>query len=118
MVRVKRGKTALRKRKRLLQQVKGFRWGRKNRLRLAKDALRHALVYTYRDRKRKKREIRRFWQTQINNACRETGVSYSKFVYGLKKNKIELDRKMLSQLCQKHPEIFVKIIEKTKESAK
>lgn len=114
MVRVKRGKTALRKRKRLLQQVKGFRWGRKNRLRAAKDALRHALVYAYRDRRRKKREMRKFWEGQINTACRKYGTSYSKFIYGLKKNKVELDRKILSQLCQNHPEIFKKIVDAAK----
>lgn len=114
MVRVKRGKTALRKRKRLLQQVKGFRWGRKNRLRAAKDALRHALVYAYRDRKRRKREIRKFWESQINSASRQAGISYSRFIYGLKKNKIELDRKILAELIQKHPDIFKKIVEKTK----
>lgn len=111
MVRVKRGKTARRKKKRLFQQVKGFRWGRKNRLRLAKDALRHALAHAYVGRKNKKRDMRRLWQMQINAACRQEGISYSKFIYGLKKNKIELDRKILSQLCQNHPEIFKKIIE-------
>ena len=111
MVRVKRGQTARRKKKRLFQQVKGFRWGRKNRLRLAKDALRHALAHAYVGRKNKKREMRKLWQIQINAACRQEGVSYSKFIYGLKKNKIELDRKILSQLAQGHPEIFKKIIE-------
>lgn len=114
MVRIKRGRAARKKKKRLFQQVKGFRWGRKNRLRLAKDALRHALKYAYRDRRRKKRVIRQLWQIQINAACRQEGVSYSKFIYGLKKNKIELDRKILSQLCQKYPEIFKKIAEKAK----
>jgi len=111
MVRVKRGQTARRKKKRLFRQVKGFRWGRKNRLRLAKDALRHALAHAYVGRKNKKREMRKLWQIQINAACRQEGVSYSKFIYGLKKNKIELDRKILSQLAQGHPEIFKKIIE-------
>lgn len=111
MVRVKRGKTAHRKKKRLFQQVKGFRWGRKNRYRLAKDAIRHAMAHAYVGRKNKKREMRNLWQIQINAACRQAGISYSKFIHGLKKNKIELDRKILSQLTQNHQEIFKKIIE-------
>ena|SRR3989338_7810037 len=114
MVRVKRGKAARKKKKRLFQQVKGFRWGRKNRLKLAKDALRHALAHAYVGRKNKKRDMRQLWQIQINAACRQEGISYSKFIYGLKKNKIELDRKILSQLAQNHPEIFKKIVESAK----
>lgn len=111
MVRVKRGKTARRKKRRLFKQVKGFRWGRKNRYKLAKDALRHALSHAYHGRKRKKREMRKLQQIQINAACRQEGISYSKFIYGLKKNKIELDRKILSQLAQNYPDIFKKIVE-------
>lgn len=118
MVRVKRGKTALRKRRRLLQQVKGFRWGRKNRLRLAKDALRHAMAHAYIGRKNKKRDARKLWELHINAACRQAGIPYGKFIYGLKKSKIELDRKIMSELVQKYPDIFSKIVEKVKESAK
>lgn len=114
MVRIKRGKAARKKRKRLLRQVKGFRWGRKSKYKLAKDALRHAWKYAYRDRKVKKREFRKLWQIQISAACRQQGISYSRFIYGLKKNKIELDRKILAQLAQVHPEIFKKIVEKVK----
>jgi len=114
MVRIKRGKAARKKRKRLLRQVKGFRWGRKSKYKLAKDALRHAWKYAYRDRKVKKREFRKLWQIQISAACRQQGISYSRFIYGLKKNKIELDRKILAQLAQNHPEIFKKIVEKIK----
>lgn len=115
MVRIKRGKVVRKKRKKLFQQVKGFRWGRKNRLRLAKDALRHAMAHAYVGRKNKKRDMRQLWQLHINAACRIKGINYSKFIYGLKKNKIELDRKILSQLCQAQPEIFAKIVEKIKE---
>ncbi|MBI2626359.1 MAG: 50S ribosomal protein L20 [Candidatus Nealsonbacteria bacterium] len=114
MVRIKRGKTVRKKRKRLFQQTKGFRWGRKNRFKLAKDALRHAMAHAFHGRKRKKRDMRKLWQLQINAACREDGLTYSKFIYGLKKNKIELDRKVLSQLAQNHPEIFKKIAEQAK----
>lgn len=115
MVRVKRGKIAHKRRKHLLKYVKGFRWGRKSKYRAAKEALLHAWSYSYRDRRTKKREFRKLWQIQINAACRESGISYSKFIYGLKKNKIELDRKILSQLAQNHPQIFEKIVEKVKD---
>jgi len=114
MVRVKRGKAAHKRRKHLLKYAKGFRWGRKSKYRAAKVALMHAWGYAYRDRKSKKREFRKLWQIQINAACREKGISYSKFINGLKKNKIELDRKILANLVQNHPEIFEKIVEKVK----
>jgi len=114
MSRVKRGKIAHKRRKRLLKQVKGFRWGRKAKYRLAKDALYHAWEYAYRDRRTKKRDFRQLWQTQISAACRQAGISYSRFIAGLKKNKIELDRKVLASLAQNHPEIFQKIVEKVK----
>jgi large subunit ribosomal protein L20 len=114
MVRVKRGKSAQKRRKHLLKHAKGFRWGRKSKYRLAKDALYHAWEYAYRDRKTKKRNIRSLWQTQISALCREKGISYSKFISSLKKNKVELDRKILANLVKNHPEIFGKILEKVK----
>ena len=115
MVRVKKGKAAHKKRKRLLKYVKGFRWGRKSKYRAAKEALMHAWKYAYRDRRVKKREFRKLWQIQINALCRKFGLSYSRFINLLKKNKIELDRKILANLAQHHPEIFEKIIEKVKK---
>jgi len=114
MVRVKRGKTAHKRRKRLLKYARGFRWGRKSKYRQAKEALYHAWTYSYRDRKTKKRNFRKLWQTQISAACRQHGISYSKFTALLKKNKIELDRKILSDFAQNHPEIFTKIIKQIK----
>jgi len=114
MVRVKRGKIAHKRRKRLLKETKGFRWGRKTKYRQAKEALIHARKYAYRDRRVKKREARRLWQIQIGAGCKELGISYSKFINGLKKNKIELDRKILAQLVRGKPEIFKKIVEKVK----
>ena len=114
MVRIKRGKIAHKKRRHLLKYAKGFRWGRKTKYRQAKEALYHAWEYAYRDRRTKKRDFRKLWQTQINAACRRAGISYSKFISGLNKNKIELDRKILAQLSQNHPKIFEKIIEKVK----
>jgi len=115
MTRVKSGKISHKRREKLLKYTKGFRWGRKSRLRAAKEALLHAWTYAYRDRRNKKREFRKLWQIQINAACREHGLSYSKFIHGLKQKKIELDRKILAQLAQNHPEIFKKIIEEVKK---
>jgi large subunit ribosomal protein L20 len=114
MVRVKRGKIAHKRRKNVLKHTKGFRWGRKSKYKAAKEALLHARTYAYRDRKVKKRNFRRLWQTQIGAACKPLKISYSKFIAGLKKNKIEIDRKILSELAKKHPEIFKKIAEKVK----
>ena len=114
MVRVKRGKTANKRRKRLLKLVKGFHWSRKSKYRLAKEGLLHAFKYSYRDRKAKKREFRKLWQVQINATTRNHGLPYSKFIYLLKQNKIEIDRKILAQLGREHPDIFTKIIETVK----
>ena len=115
MPRVKRAIQARKKRKKALKQAKGYMWGRKNKYRLAKDALRHAWAHAYRDRRRKKREFRALWNVQINAAVREQGLSYSKFINSLKKNNIELDRKILADLAQNNPEIFNKIVEDIKK---
>lgn len=115
MVRVKRGKTAHKRRKKIIKQAKGYRWGRKSKYRLAKEALMHAWSYQYRDRRNKKRDKRRLWQVQINAALRKNNISYSKFMGQLKKKEIGLDRKILAQLANKEPEIFEKI---TKEVRK
>lgn len=115
MVRVKKGKAAHKRRKHLLKYAKGFRWGRKSKYHQAKEALFHAWSHAYKDRKRKKREFRKLWQIQINAACREQGLSYSKFIYGLKEKKIEIDRKILAELAQNQPEIFAKIVEEIKK---
>ena len=115
MVRVKRGKQAHKRRKKILKLAKGFRWGRKSKYRLAKEALYHAWEYAYRDRRTKKRESRKLWQIQINSACKKAGLPYSRFIAALKKNKIEIDRKILAILARDKPEIFKKIAEKVKE---
>ena len=105
---------ARKKRKKALKQTKGYMWGRKSKYRLAKDALRHAWTHAYKDRRGKKRENRKLWNAQINAACRAQGITYSRFINGLKKNKIELDRKILADLAQNNPEIFSKIINSVK----
>jgi large subunit ribosomal protein L20 len=114
MVRVKRGVIAHKRRKNLLKHAKGFMWGRKSKYKAAKEALFHAWAYAYRDRRRKKRDFRALWQTQINAASRAEGMPYNKFIAGLKKHNIGLDRKILSELARKEPEIFKKIVEKAK----
>ncbi len=114
MSRVKRAVGAHKKRRKILKMAKGFMWGRKNRYKVAKDAVRHALAHAYVDRRRKKRDFRQLWNIQINAACRQQGINYSRFIYGLKKNKIELDRKVLANLAGNNPEVFNKIIEATK----
>ena len=114
MPRVKRGTTAHKRRKNLLKHAKGFKWGRKSKYRLAKDALRHAWSHAYKDRKRKKRDFRQLWNIKINAGCRAEGLTYSKFIALLKKAHIELDRKILADLAQHHPDIFKKIVDKVK----
>ncbi|MBI2263206.1 50S ribosomal protein L20 [Candidatus Berkelbacteria bacterium] len=116
MVRVKRGTMVLKRHKKILKQAKGFRHGRKNLIKRAKEALLKAGVYAYRDRRAKKRVFRRLWNVKINAAVRPYGFSYSRFIAGLKKAEITLDRKILADLAENHPEEFEKIVEKVKGS--
>lgn len=114
MPRVKRGTQHVKRRKNLLSKTKGMKWGRKSKIRLARPAMLKAGVYAYRDRRNKKRDMRRLWQIRINAAVRQLGTTYSKFINGLKKNSIELDRKVLSTLAKDQPAVFKNIVEKTK----
>ena len=109
-MRVKRGKTHTKKRKKLLKKTKGYNWGRKNVYRLAKTAVTKAGASAYRDRKKKKSNKRALWQIKINAAVRPFGLSYSKFINLLKKNKIELDRKVLADLAENEPKVFEAIV--------
>ena len=113
MPRVKRGTIAHKRRKYLLKYTKGFRWSRKSKYRAAREALLHAWSHSFRDRKTKKRNFRRLWQTRIGAGSKQLGISYSKFIYLLKKNQVELDRKVLAALAQEYPQVFSKIVEKT-----
>jgi large subunit ribosomal protein L20 len=112
MVRVKRGVAARKHKKNIFRYTKGFRWGRKNRVKLAKEAILHSFSNAFRDRKGKKRERRNLWQLQINAAVRPLGLTYSRFTNLLKKKNIQIDRKILAELAQKNPDIFEKIVEK------
>jgi len=110
MVRVKRGKTAHKRRKKLLKYTKGFRWARKNKYAQAREALLHAWTYSFRDRRAKKRNFRQLWEIQISAACKQNHLSYNKFIHALKEKKIELNRKILAELAQSQPMVFEKII--------
>ena len=103
-MRVKRGVTSHQKHKKVLKQAKGMSHARRSSIKLAKQGVVRALQYAYRDRRNKKRDLRSLWITRINAAARENGLNYSTFMAGLKKNKIELDRKVLAELAVHHPE--------------
>lgn len=110
MTRVKRGTTSNARRKRLLKHAKGFMWTRSTKYRQAKEALLHAWTHQFADRKKKKRNFRRLWNTRIGAAAKEAGTSYSKLIAQLKAANIELDRKVLSEIAATFPEVFSQIL--------
>ena len=111
MARVKGGTTARARRKKVLKLSKGY-FGSKHRLfKTAKEQLLHSGVYAYKDRKRKKRDFRKLWITRINAACRENNISYSKFINGLNKAELSVNRKMLSEIAIANPETFKNLVE-------
>ena len=110
MPRVKRGTHRIKRRKNILARTKGMMWGRKSKITLAKVAATKAGVNAYRDRKLKKRNNRGLQQIRINAAARELGTTFSKLIGDLKKRKIELDRKVLSELGRDYPAVFAKIV--------
>lgn len=114
MSRVKRGTLSVRKRKKILQYTKGFRWGRKSKRRAAKEALLHAWSHAFRGRKEKKRNFRQLWNVQINAGARANGIKYSELIHKLKKANIKLDRKILAHLAQREPKVFAKVLESLK----
>ncbi|ANH68451.1 MULTISPECIES: 50S ribosomal protein L20 [unclassified Roseateles] len=114
MPRVKRGVTARARHKKVLALAKGFRGRRKNVFRIAKQAVMKAGQYAYRDRRAKKRVFRQLWIARINAASRGLGLSYSKFVAGLKKAEIDIDRKVLADLAVNDPAGFASIFAKVK----
>ena len=116
MPRVKRGVTARARHKKVLRQSKGFRGRRGNVYRVAKQAVMKAGQYAYRDRRNHKRDIRALWITRINAAVRELGMSYSAFMAGMKKAKIEIDRKVLADLAVLDKPAFAKIAGQVKAS--
>ena len=114
MAKIKHSVATRRRKRRLLKKTKGY-WGdRSKQYRQARRALMHALVYAYRDRRVKKRDFRRLWIVRINAACRAAGITYSKFMNGLKKLKILIDRKMLAELAVSDNKVFGKLVEMVK----
>ncbi|AXL33095.1 50S ribosomal protein L20 [Campylobacter jejuni] len=116
MARVKTGVVRRRRHKKVLKLARGFYSGRRKHFRKAKEQLERSLVYAYRDRRRKKRDFRRLWIVRINAACRLNNLSYSRFINGLKKAGIELDRKILADLAMNDAAAFAKIAEAAKKA--
>ena len=112
MARVKRGVTSHAKHKKVLKAVKG-QWGRrKNTIRVARQAMEKAMQYAYRDRRNKKRDFKSLWIQRINAGVRAEGLTYSKFINGLSKSGIKLDRKILAEIAYDNPEAFKTIVKK------
>lgn len=114
MSRIKRGIISRAKHKKLLNLTKGFRGTKSRLVKVAKEAALHAGQYAFEGRKNKKRNFRRSWNLRIGEAVKLQGISYSKFIFGLKQQKIELDRKTLSNLIEAEPETFKLIVDKVK----
>ena len=116
MARVKRGVTSQAKHKKVLKAVKG-QWGRrKNTIRIARQAMEKAMQYAYRDRRNKKREFKSLWIQRINAGVRSEGLTYSKFINGLSKSGIKLDRKILAEIAYDNPEAFKTIVKKAQSA--
>ncbi len=114
MAKIKHSVATKRRKKRVLKKAKGY-WGdRSKQFEQARRTLMHAMVYAYRDRKVKKRDFRKLWIVRINAACREAGITYSRFMSGLKKAKIDLDRKILADLAVNNSKAFKKLVEMVK----
>jgi large subunit ribosomal protein L20 len=114
MARVKRGVTSHAKHKKVIKAAKGYYGRRKNTIRIAKQAVEKAMQYAYRDRKNRKRTFRALWIQRLNAAVREHGLTYSRFIDGLGKAGIEVDRKILSDLAVREPEAFRAIVDQAK----
>ncbi len=118
MARTKRGVTSRARQKKVFKAVKGQFGSRKNTIRIARQAMEKALQYAYRDRRNKKREFRSLWIQRINAGVRSEGLTYSKFINGLNKSKIKLDRKVLADLAYNNPEAFKSLVKKVQLSIK
>jgi large subunit ribosomal protein L20 len=115
MPRVKHSPASRRRRKKVLKKAKGARGGRNKLYRTAKETVQKGLTYAYRDRKAKKREFRKLWTNRITAACRNHDISYSRFMNSLKKNKVELNRKMLAEIAATDDKTFSELAKFTKE---
>ena len=116
MARVKGGMVSRAKHNRVLKMAKGYRGARSKQYRIAKQSVFRALTSAYEGRKQKKRQFRQLWIARINAACRMNDISYSKFMYGLKKAEVEINRKMLSEMAINDPEGFKSLVETAKNA--
>lgn len=112
MPRVKRGKTIHRRRDKIRKQAKGYRAGRRRLYKRAHEAVMRSHAHAYRDRRRRKRDMRRLWIIRINAAARQHGLSYSRLIHGMRLANIELDRKILADMAVREPAIFAQVVEK------
>lgn len=110
MPRVKRGTISIKRRRKVLKAVKGYRFGRSTKERMAREAMLHAGAHAFAHRRKKKGDFRRLWQVRIGAALKPFGLSYSKFMGSLKKKNILLNRKMLSELAGKYPQVFEAVV--------
>jgi large subunit ribosomal protein L20 len=117
MPRVTRGIKKRKRRSKILKLAKGFWGARGHNYRTAKEAVEKSLQYSYRDRKTKKRDFRRLWIIRIKAAAQNNGLSYSRFIHGLKKMNIELDRKILADIAVNSPQTFVQLAQKVKKES-
>ena len=116
MTRVKRSVTSRARHKKVLKMTKGHYGARHRLFRTANESMIHALLYAFRDRRRRKRDFRRLWITRINAASRQHDVSYSRFIYGLKQADVRLDRKILADLAVNEPKAFEAVVDVAKSS--
>lgn len=116
MPRVKRGVQHVKRRRNLLKKTKGMMWGRKSKIKLARTAFLKAGANAFKDRRRKKREMRRLWTIRINAAVRPLGLSYSRFIDSLKKANVRMDRKVLSFLAKDYPAVFEAVLKQVAPS--
>jgi large subunit ribosomal protein L20 len=116
MARAKRGVTAHRRHKAILQRAKGYRYSRKLLFKPANEAVLHALAYAFRDRRQRKRDFRRLWIARVNAAARQSGLTYNRFVYGLRQAGVEIDRKVLADLAVRDSGSFARLVEVAKNS--
>jgi len=116
MSKVKRGVQSKQRHKKILKLSKGYRGRAKNCFRIAIQKVEKGLMYAYRDRRNKKRDFRALWIQRINAASREQGLTYSKFMRGIKLNNIAINRKMLSEISIHNPQVFVKMLNQAKQA--
>ena len=116
MARTKRGVVSRAKHKKVLKSVKGQYGRRKNTIRIARQAMEKAMQYAYRDRRNKKRDFKSLWIQRINAGVRSEGLTYSRFIHGLNKSGIKLDRKILAEIAYDNPEVFKSIVKKVQSS--